>query len=172
MKKEQGFTLIELLIVVAIIAIIAAIAVPNLLNARMAANETSAVASLRSIASAQIAFSAVNGGIYGNLQALKDSGQLDSRFGTGGLISGYWLDESNDFPEDLEVESGLAQPIFVTGVSSYVAEPVNPGTTGRYEYIMGTDFVVRYQGTSACPAGMGNDCQGQPVGGKSAKAGS
>jgi len=42
MKKEQGFSLIELLIVVAIIAIIAAIAVPSMLQARMAANESSA----------------------------------------------------------------------------------------------------------------------------------
>jgi type IV pilus assembly protein PilA len=95
-NKQKGFSLIELLIVVAIILIIAAIAIPNLLRSKMAANEASAVGSLRTINTSSVAFSTTYGQ-YPN--ALSDLGPSSSPTSTAadlidsalvtGIKSGY-----------------------------------------------------------------------------------
>ena len=75
---QRGFSLVELLIVVAIIGIIAAIAVPGIMSSRRAANEASAVSSLRTLASVEITYRLTVGqGAFGTLDDLRVAGMID-----------------------------------------------------------------------------------------------
>ncbi|SRR6266478_95671 len=74
-QRQSGFSLVELLIVVAIILIVAAVAVPNLLRARMSANEASAIASMRTIITSEIVYSSTyTVGFSADLRSLGDGG--------------------------------------------------------------------------------------------------
>ena len=155
-RKEQGFNLIELLIVVAIIAIITAIAIPNVLNSRKAANESSAIAALRAIGSAQVSYSVENNR-YGSITELIAAGLLDERFKEDGKINGYKI--------TTETAAKGTLPLISTGIAGYKAVPAIKDGAGRYAYSMYSDFVVRYaeDGNAGLPTGV---TAGDPVGGK------
>ena len=102
-RKQTGFSLIELLIVVAIILIIAAIAIPNLMRSRMAANEASAMSSLRTINTAEVTYSTIYGTGYAPLASLGGgtpcvaaaaTACLIDAFLTAGSKSGYTITSS------------------------------------------------------------------------------
>jgi prepilin-type N-terminal cleavage/methylation domain-containing protein len=124
-RTNKGFSLLELLIVVAIILIIATIAIPSLLRSRQAANESAAVANLRTINTAEVTYLSSSGGNYGDLPALVSAGLLDSTF-TAGAKAGYNFN--------------------VTAASSnYTATALPASTnTGRFGYFSSPDAVVRY----------------------------
>ena len=133
MKKSRGFSLLELLIVVAIILIIATIAIPSLLRSRQAANESGAVANLRTINTAQVTYMSGAGGNYGILSDLISAGLLDSRFNSA--VSGY------------------SYVIAASGADYTATASASSANTGRFGYYSGPDGVVRYSAGTGVTVG-------------------
>lgn len=152
MKSEKGFSLVELLVVVIIIAIVAAIAIPNLLASRRAANEASAISSLRTIHSAQITFFATTGGNVAYSTALTGAGSLqaagliDSAL-AGGTKSGYTFKLTTDTggtpPNANYCAAGKASTQDGTGIRSFAVS--NDGVIYQW---------ADEAGFAACAAGV------------------
>jgi type IV pilus assembly protein PilA len=141
-RTSAGFSLVELLVVVAVILVIAAIAIPNYVQSKLRANESSAVHSLRDISTAELFYSSTYGiNFSSNLQQLSGTG-INPDPNSAGLI-------------DQVLASGIKQGYVITytpittdaqghtATYSLTADPISPGTTGQRHFYTDQSCVIR-----------------------------
>ena len=167
-KKQKGFSLIELLIVVAIILIIAAIAIPNLLRSRMAANEASAVGSVRTIVTANVTYNSTYSSGYspdiksmsgaaGAAASCTGAELLDPTFNaTAPIKSGYTFSYA--------AGSAVTVPTNGCGTTTddetfdVVAYPVTVGQTGQRSFCDDQSGAILFDPTGAKNTAAGVSC--------------
>jgi prepilin-type N-terminal cleavage/methylation domain-containing protein len=140
MRNRRGFTLVEIMIVVAIIALLAAIAIPNLLRARLNANESAAIAAMQTLSTAAQSYRSANPGYPVNLFALSSDTPpyIDSVLGSGAK-QGYSFTLAG-----------------ATNSFNATASPVATGTTGSRSFYVDQSGVVRFSASSAAVATAGS----------------
>ncbi len=143
MRRSKGFTLIEMVIVVAIILIIMAIAVPSFLQSRIAANESGAAATIRTLNSAQISY----------YSAYPTIGYASTMLSLGGNCTGTTVPSSTSaclIDQDLQTGTRSGYTYVVSNVSgtpsttyNVIGAPTVSGYTGNRNFCSYDDAVVR-----------------------------
>jgi len=171
MRLTKGFSLIELLIVVAIILIIAAIAIPNLLHARLAANESSAVGSLHALQSAEITYFS-NYPLVGYATAISNLGGVApcTPSSTSACLVDSFLASAIPGSTGKAGYYYLATGVITGGATlntAYVvaAAPIVAHSTGNHDFCSNNDGVLRSQVANPGdqPANNLSTCVNYPV---------